>query len=170
MKQRNDVPPEPPQIPRRLSFGATQLVGIPLLLALPLLALFGAFGITGGEVMLSGPGLEVRVSYPERFRYKTIHPLDIHVRNTGAALLPRVLVSVDRAYLSAFSEARFTPEAKAVTERGFLIELGDIPPGGESHVTGSVQAEAYGRHRGTVSIATDAGARLEAKLSTIVFP
>lgn len=170
MDPQFDGLPPPPAMRRRLAFGVPQLVGIPLLLALPVLALFRVFGAESAEATVSAPGLEATISYPERFRYKTREPLEIDVRNTGSEVLPRVTVTVDRVWLSAFSEVGFTPQAERIDERGYVLELRDIPPGGHRIVVGSVQGERYGRHEGTVAIAADPGSRVEARLSTVVFP
>lgn len=169
--QYDGLPPTPP-MRRRLSFGVPQIVGIPLLLVLPVLALFRVFGTETSAATVSAPGLEATIRYPARFRFKTSQPLEIDVRNTGPDALPlvTVTVTVDRAWLSAFAQVRFTPQPAQVNERGYVVELHDIPPRGQRSVMGSIQAEHYGRHEGTIDIATEAGARLAARLSTVVLP
>ena len=158
-------PPAPPETRPRLHLRTSQLVGMLFFAAFPLAALLGLFGDSTAEVGAPSAALELRVSYPTRFRYKTIHPLEVRVRNRSANPLDRVVVTFDQEYVSGFSNVRFTPEAV----RAYEVELRGVQPGEERLVSVEVQAERYGRHRGTVTAASGAEA-VTAELQTFTFP
>lgn len=167
---RQDEPPQPPQIRRSITLEKYQLIGVPLLVLLPALALWGVFGVTSASARASATGLEIEVTYPERFRYRMHRELEVTVRNTGGKPLPVVVVSFDRPYISAFSQVQFTPAARSITAEGFEVELDDIPPGGERRVSASLQADDYGRHDGWVTVEAQGGGRSRLPITTIVFP
>ncbi|HEX2167380.1 MAG TPA: hypothetical protein VHG09_09145, partial [Longimicrobiales bacterium] len=52
-------PPGPPEIERKLSMYRFQLIGLPFLLAIPLLALFGVFGESRSDLRAESGSLEV---------------------------------------------------------------------------------------------------------------
>ena len=79
-QQATPQPPQPPEIRRRIAFHRTQLIGVPLLAIIPVLALFGVFGTTTGEARAESAELQMQVRYPTRFRYKVINSLTVEVR------------------------------------------------------------------------------------------
>lgn len=150
-------PPSPPHIPRRVAFDRGQLAGVVLLLAVPALALCGVFGTTEGTARAAVGELEVVVRHPERLRYKTRHSLDVTLHNRGSRPLPGVTVAFDLDYLAAFADVRFDPPGGAVNA-AYEVALGAIAPGETRHVRATLEAQQYGRHRGTVVVGA-AGAR-----------
>ena len=143
-------PPEPPTIGRGLKPYASQVVGVSLLLLIVALALLGVFGETHAQATAEGAPLRLEVTYPERFRYKTIDTIDVTVTNTGGETLPAVTVRFDRAYIDAFSTTTFTPSLTRVTSDAYEVDLSDLRPGDTQPVTVQVQAEAYWAHTGFV--------------------
>lgn len=162
-------PPQPPQLERKLRFHLTQLVGVPLLALLPVLAVVGIFGVGRGEAQAEDGALALRVSYPERFRLKMIEPLEIYVRNAGDAPLA-VVVRLDTNYLTAFSNVEITPGPTLVSDEVYEVSLGEVQPGETRLVSVELQAERYWQHRGSVSATSDAGDRAELAFGTFVIP
>jgi hypothetical protein len=170
MHKPEDELPKAPDMPRRLVFNRTKLVGLPLLLSVPVLAVFGIFGISEGEVSAAAEGIEAHLNFPERSRYKVSDQLELTLRNTAAEGLPRVTVRFDLAYVSAFSEVHFTPEPKRITEHAYEVELDNIGPGETRRIHVSLQGNEYGRHRGTVSIAVNGTTTNQLSVDTLTFP
>lgn len=170
MNTPEDELPKAPEIPRRLVFNRTKLIGLPLLFSVPILAMFGVFGIGEGEASAVAEGVEARLSYPERCRYKVSGGLELTLRNTGGKPLPRVTVHFELAYVSAFSEVHFTPEPARITDHAYEVELTDIGPGETRRIHAALQGNEYGRHRGTVSIAANGTALAQLFVDTLTFP
>lgn len=162
-------PPQPPSTVRRATLHRMQAIGVPLLVLIPVLALFGVFGTSSGFQRAQDDDLAVTVAYPERFRYKTVQPLTIEVRNGGDARLVGARVSIDAEYLDHFSTSALTPPPISVTDDRYVFALGDIAPGEALVVTGRVQADDYWGVQGRVAVVTD-GAAVEVNLATWVFP
>lgn len=168
---RSDVPqpPRPPSIGREFRPNVSQVLGVGTLMLFVLLALFGVFGRTQGELLVEEAPLRLELAYPERFRYKTIGTLEARVSNTGATALPAVTVRFERAFVDAFSTTSFTPSPSRVTDEAYEVQLGDLPAGETRLVLVQVQAEAYWWHAGFVEVsAGSASARAEP--SVFVFP
>ena len=163
-------PPQPPEIKRTLQFHLTQLIGVPLLAVLPVLALLGVFGTTRGEASAQSAALELHVEYPTRSRYKVINAIEVSVRNLTEQPLSTVTVSFDETYISKFSNVQFTPSVKTVTDEVYRVELSDLQPGETQLVSVEVQAEEYGAHRGTIKVAAGEAEAAQVDLATIVFP
>lgn len=158
-------PPAPPTTHPRIRIRTQQLVGLILLAAIPVLAVLGVFGEKTGEARAETSELELRVRYPARLRYKTLHPLEVHVRNLSDRPLDRVTVRFADAYISQFSNVQFMPSVN----KAFEVELRDVQPGEERLVSAELQAERYGRHSGTVT-ATTGPTSVTAPLQTFTFP
>lgn len=156
-----------PDRPRRVTLDRLQRIGVPLLSAVPLLALLGAFGesrVRGDE---AGAGLSVQVEYSSRYRYKQINTLRVQVENGTSHALDTVVVELDSAYAARFSTLMFIPSARAP----FEMELLDLQPGEVAGVWVELQAERYGRHRGDLVVyASGLPDTVRISLSTFVFP
>ena len=162
-------PPSPPDVARKFAPLPYQLVGVGVLFTIVLLALFGVFGVVRAHAAADAGSLHVEVEYPERFRYKTIGPVDVRVHNGGETTLDTVVVRFDRAYVDAFSTVTFTPSADTVTDEAYEVTLRDVRPGTTRLVSAEIQAESYWRHEGFVE-AVAGGATARAELATLVFP
>ena len=162
-------PPQPPEFERRLQFHPLQLVGVPLLALLPILAAFGTFGTLRGEAGAETAVLELHVSYPTRFRYKTVEPLEVEVRNLSSEALPTVVVRLETDYLSAFSDVQITPSPSLVTEEVYEVALSEVQPGETRLVSLELQAQNYWRHRGTISVTAGSDAA-EVEVASFVIP
>jgi hypothetical protein len=168
--QATPQPPQPPEIRRRVAFHRTQLIGVPLLAIIPILALFGVFGTSTGEASAESAELQLHISYPTRFRYKVINSLTVEVRNRTGQALPAITVDFDKSYLSQFSGVAFTPSVKTVTGEVYMVELTDVQPNEARTVSVEIQAEEYGGHPGFISATAGDAEGVRATVNTFVFP
>lgn len=169
-KAESSQPPQPPQVARKLQFHILQLVGVPLMMLIPVLAIFGAFGETVHEVTESSQNLEMHVTFPTRFRYKMIDSVTVSIRNTSDQPITSVHITFDRAYIESFSTVTFTPSVKHVTEEVYVVELTDLQPGQVQIVSLSIQAEKYGNHQGVITAKQGSDEGLQAHITTLTFP
>ena len=169
-KQQNSEPPQPPQIERKLKLYPTQLIGIPLLILVPVLALLGMFGKTHHEVAASSSQLEIRVEYPTRFRYKMIDAVTVSLTNLSPQPINTLAISFDRSYVEGFSTVTFTPATEQITETVYLVELTDLQPGETRVVSVAIQAERYGLHEGAITVIPESEEELRVLIETFTFP
>jgi hypothetical protein len=147
-------PPDIPPIERRLRFYWLQLLGMPVIMAVPLLALLGVFEPNRQTASATSAALELRVEYPDRIYYHVSEPIHVTVTNLGQATAP-ISITFDAEYINSFAHASFTPDV--ADERGFVVVLDAIGPGETRVVALELEAEALGRHEGAIS-ATSGGA------------
>lgn len=158
-------PPEPPEIRRRLSLYRFQLIGLPFLLAIPLLALFGVFGERWQNVRAEDGVLEASARYPSAFRYKMIDAIELHVRNRGHAVIDTITISLDTVYAGRFSTVTAVPPFTGP----FELELTGVEPGASRRVRIEIQAERYWSHSGNLMVAADRDT-IRMPLTTMVYP
>lgn len=140
-----------PEFDRRVKYHRSMLYGLLLVGVLPVLAMFGLFGVHNDSVTTDSDGLAVTVDYPRNQRYKVRQPLRIEVTNAGEAPIPVVDVAVSAPYVFAFSDVALTPAPSAIDMDTYNFTLRDIGPGGTRRIAMEMQAEEYWLHRGTVS-------------------
>lgn len=154
-----------PDFSRKIRFWKYQWIGLPLLFAIPVLALCGVFGMRKESVRnVAGP-LEVTVEYPERFRYREGEALRVRLKNNGGETLRGLRVHIDPEYLERFSRQQFSP----VVKRAYEMEIPDLPAGAVENASVELEANDYGRHNGSVQV-SGPGIRLRLPVSTFVFP
>ena len=73
--------PQPPPFHPRPQFAPLQLIGIPLLALLPILALIGIFGESMSSVQASNAEIALQVDYVSRLRYRMQDALTVAVTN-----------------------------------------------------------------------------------------
>lgn len=156
-----------PDHARRVRLSRYQWVGVGLIILVPLLALFGAFGESSARGQASSAELAIRVDYPTRYRYKQLNTLQVTVQNVSGVAIDTVIVSFDSAYASRFSTIMFIPSAR----EPFAVELVDLRPGSARLVWAELQAERYGRHQGTIKAYRPGSAdTARVPVRTIIFP
>jgi hypothetical protein len=165
-EQKAPEPPPPPEIDRRLRLYRWQWVGLPVLVLIPVLALFGVFGHTRGDARAVTGALELDVQYSTRYRFRDIQPMYARVRNRSTAALDTVTVAFDTAYVDRFSTVTFKPDIS----RAYEVELMDVLPGEVRLVTVELQGERYWGHEGIVSVWHAGGDTASARVSTFIFP
>lgn len=163
-------PPKPPEITRKPQFHRIQLIGLPLILLIPVLALFGTFGETADSVSTASTQIEVRVEYPTRFRYKLIHPITVSLHNASEQSFGTVQVGFEREYVESFSVVTFTPTIRHITDTFYYVEINDLGPGETRIVIATVQADQFGNHSGKITVTPDNAEELEMSISTFSFP
>lgn len=162
--------PDPPPVKRFVVMERLQMVGIPILAAVALAGLFGAFDDTSARTDARGTALAVHVEFPSRIQYEQSKPLLIEVRNESAHAVGEVAIAIDRAYLEGFQADTFVPEPDEITPEAYVVEVGAIQAGEVRRVAIDLSAEKVGRQEGEVRV-TSGKQRLAAiDLSTFVFP
>lgn len=163
-------PPEPPEVPRRVSLPPNQIVGVVLMLILPILAAFGAFGESFGEVEASGSDVRLSASYPSRLRLELNSNLQVTVQNTGQQTLDTLAVHFERDYLDQFANLSFAPSVTEATSSAYIVELHDLAPGATQTVMVQLTGEQYGSHKGRIWASVDDRTAAELNVSSVVFP
>jgi len=159
-----DAPRAPVGAPR-WKLTRKQWVGLPALALVPVLALFGVFGERSATITAATPSLGVRVTYPERFRYRQSERLEIAVTNRSTRVLDSVRVSLDTAYLARFEDVRVAPAPRTPYE----VWLAPIAPGETRLVVVELTGKRYWRHAGSLGVAMG-DERASFRISSLVFP
>jgi hypothetical protein len=154
-----------PWIDSKIKLSWKQRIGFPILLAIPILALFGIFGETRAHAHSTSGSIDLEVSYPARFRYRQVQSLRATVRNLSPVVADTVRVSFDTAYIARFSSVRFDPAAKSA----YAVDLIDIKPSESRLVSVELWGQDYGNHRGTI-VARHGSDSAIVHLRTLVFP
>jgi hypothetical protein len=150
---------------RRLALTRKQKLGLPLIVAIPVLTLLGVFGEHRAETHAASPSVVVDIQYPDRFRYRQVEWLDIAVRNRAGVEIDTVHVWLDTAYVTRFSSVRIEPAPTAA----FRVDLVHVKPGESRLVRAELWGEQYGRHIGEIIISTRRDTA-SALITTFVFP
>ncbi|MDP9202968.1 MAG: hypothetical protein M3P26_13710 [Gemmatimonadota bacterium] len=158
-------PPRAPSIEPRLELSWKQRIGLPILLAVPILALFGVFGESQDHARATSASLDMTVSYPSRFRYRQVQSLHVTVRNLSPVVADTVAVAFDTAYISQFSSVRFDPAPKSA----YTVDLVNVKPSESRLVSVELWGQVYGNHRGTI-VARHGTDTVIVHLRTLVFP
>lgn len=162
-------PPQPPDFDRKLHFYPYQLIGLPILFLIPLLALFGVFGETSTTVEQVGSGITLEVEYSNRVHFQGLDGTEIRVQNTSDQAIPVLTVSIEKAFLDNYSDISFTPDVDAITDEAYIIRLEDVQPGEARIVTYDSKGKIAGQHHGTVT-ATTGEASTSVTLDIFIFP
>lgn len=158
-------PPSPPKIPPKLRLNRSELLGLPFLFALPLLAILGFFGPATETARGQSGALEWSVDYPSRVRYEKHHRVVVRVENRGAIPLSELTIDFDPDYIHAFTNVAFAPDPDAP----YLVKIPSLAPGESRLISVQLTADEYGSRSGWVSLSGD-GVAARAQLSTFVFP
>lgn len=158
-------PPRAPRIPRRISLYTYQWIGMAVLAALPVLALFGVFGERWRSTHVASGAIEASVTWPTAFRYLMVNAIDVQVRNRSGTAIDTLTIALDTAYANRFSAVTAIPTFSAAYEVG----LSAIAPGETRHVRIEIRGEEYWSHSGSLTIATRSDT-LIVPLTTMIFP
>jgi hypothetical protein len=167
-----DEPPRPPQSPsmaRRLVVPRGHAIGQASIVLIVVLALAGAFGQAQGGTETGTDEISVSVEYPMRVRYKTLATLELTIEAADRPV-EDVSVAIDSAYLDAFSEVTFLPEAAAASRLRTVIPVGDIGAHEDRVVSGELRAERYWLHQGWIEVSAGEEPMTRLQLSTLVLP
>ena len=164
------TPPEPPPFQRKLVIHRDQLIGIPLLMLLPLLGLFGFFGQTFTTERVANAELSMQVEYTTRSRYQTFHDMRVTVTNLSEQSPVTVTVTFDRSYVDQFSNTTFMPSAERLTEQVVEVELTEMETGETQAVEVEFRGEHYWHHTGMISASIAGGEAVQLPVSTTIYP
>lgn len=161
-----DIPDQPRvEIRRKVVLSPEQWLGLPVLVAIPLLALLGAFGETTREVTAERSLFSETVTYPARLRYRQSSAIRVVVTNRSESEIDTIKVAIDKAYLFRFAGVRFEPAPAS----DLSVPLVGIRPGESRAVVVELAGESYGRTVGRV-VAKSVRDSAVAPMSTFVFP
>ena len=157
--------PQPPRVPPRLRMHRAELVGMSVVALVPLLAIAGAFGPRVGNDGARAGALALEVRYPTLVRRGMTETLEARVTNRSAAPLSRLTLTLDAAYVGAFSGVAFRPDV----ERAHTVALAGVQPGETRLVAVELAPAAFGRHRGHVAAVAGRDSAVVA-LTTVILP
>lgn len=158
-------PPTPPKLRPAVSLTLRQWIGIPILLVIPILAMFGVFGAHTRTEQVRAGRLAVAIMYPDRVRYRQTLGAQLAVQNTGTDPIDTIIVQYDTTYLNAFLISGAVPGLGS----SYAAPIISVQPG-ETRVTTLVLAgDRRGRARGSVRVSAGADT-VRIPLSTFVFP
>ena len=167
--------PQPPPVKRFVKVERLQLIGIPILAAVSLAGVFGAFDDTTTRGAGGGTPLAMHVEFPSRVQFEQQKALLIEVRNESDDRLEDVSIEIDRSYLDAFERTSFLPEPDEISTRAYVVNLGSIQAGEIRRIAIEIRAEKVGRQEGTLRVTSGAPELASRELasidlSTFVFP
>lgn len=158
-------PPDPPDIRRSVALYRFQWIGLPFLLAIPLLALFGVFGEHRETVTAESGAVALSVRYPATFRYGMLNAIDVDIRNRGSIIIDTLTISLDTTYVTGFSTVTAVPPFTGSYE----IDVMHLMAGESRRVRIELQAERYWSHSGRLTAASRVDT-VRVPLTTMVYP
>lgn len=164
-KTSPSVPPELPEINRRLRVGRWQMVGMGLIMLIPVLAALEVFGEGSATAANRGPTLAISAEYPSRIRHGTPEEVTVVATNRGPLRLDTVTVRFDSNYVSRFTDPQFVPS----TSDAYEVDLVGVEAGEMRVIRLGMRANEYGRHRGAIT-AFNGADTVRVTVRTIVFP
>jgi hypothetical protein len=162
---RRREPPEPPDLPRVFRLTQVQHWGLPILFAIPLLALLGVFGEQYSDASGAGSGLAAAIHYPSRIHYRQSLSFRVTVQNTAATAADSIVVFLDPSFMRAFTAVQLSAAVRAP----YSIKLEHVAAGERRSVFGELAGERYWSSAGVVRVSGPQG-QLSIPVSTFVFP
>ena len=158
-------PARPPEHDRGIELNPLQLIGLPALALIPVLAMAGVFGESWTSKGAESPALQVLVDHPSRFRARLSKPLAVLVHNRSGTSLDTVRVTFDSTYMDRFTGISFVPDA----DEAYVVSLTDVKPGERRRVQLEIDGGRMGRHSGRVVVSTRSDTTV-VPLRTMVLP
>jgi hypothetical protein len=162
-------PPKPPEIKREISFYRNQMIGLPIIALLPLLALFKVFDTSLDTVKSSNEGLSLSVRYPTKIRNRTIEPMQITVTNETGVEQKELEVHVSRGFVEKFKQIKFEPDVDDIERDSYVVQLKDVKPGEERTIDMDIETDMVGTHDCRVWASTG-DEEASASFKTFVYP
>ena len=121
--------PGPPDVPRRIRLGGTQLAGLALLVLLPSLSAAGLLDPAQDQRTVTAGPLALTVQYPRRMRHSTNQWVTVQVQNRSGEPSTAVTVKIDPSYLKSFDPVIFVPApARRLRDRPGQPAAGAVAP------------------------------------------
>ena len=162
--------PQPPPFQRNIQIAPLQLIGMPLLALLPILALFGVFGESNTSASAANSDVSLSVDYASRYRYGMQETMAVAVTNLASQSPVTITVAFDRAYLQNFSQLSFLPDASQSTDETYVVDLTNMEEGETRLVTLEMKGDQYWTHDGTVSASISGHEPVSVAVRTTIFP
>jgi hypothetical protein len=162
-------PPQSTEFKRELDFYPFQVIGIPLIFIIPMLALFGVLGETTTILHATGNSIEVSVSYSNRINLQSFDEMEISIRNTSNEAISSLTVSIEKAFLDNFSEISFLVDISEISDEAYVIELLDLEPKEAKIIRFSSRGTVFGSHQGIITVSTGEDA-VRILIETFIFP
>jgi hypothetical protein len=166
MNQEERALMQAPDTAPRFRLYPEQWIGLPFLILIPVLALFGVFGETSQHVEARGSEIELKVDYLARYRYRQIGKLEVHVRNTTNRKMDTVTVAFDSRYVQQFSSPVLVPAPQIP----FEVVLTDVLPDETRLVWAELEAGAFGIHSGSIRAYGVGPDTVSVQIRTTIFP
>jgi hypothetical protein len=163
-------PPQPPDFRRELHFYPYQLIGIPLLVLIPILALLGVLSHMEKTVNAANADFDVQLQYPTRCFYRMNNTIELTIRNTSSQAMPTITVSLDKSYMHAFDAIQFTPDSVMLTDTAYVVDLQDVGPGEARSISIDYEPSRYWQHQGNLMVSASEAEPIIVPLETFVFP
>lgn len=161
----DDQPPSPPDIAPKLRFFRTEMIGMPLIALLPILAIAGLFGPSTASAEGRIGAVQWSIEHPSVTRYENRDRLELRLSNSGDSAVSELTVAFDPEWIHAFAPVSFEP----APETPYVVDVGEIGPGETRLVVIELTAEQYGKYQGRLVISDGAQTAI-APLETFIFP
>lgn len=154
-----------PVVSSKIQTWRFQWIGIPLLIMIPILSLWGVFDRRTNIKTIEGHEFKAKIEFPAKLRDGEVEHIRIEVTNTSNKPLDKISAGLNREYLEKFNDVTFVPELND----NYEVELKEIPSGQSRYVDIKVKAREYGTYKGELRLTTK-NSSFKTSLSTFVFP
>ncbi|MFY0535862.1 hypothetical protein [Nannocystis pusilla] len=165
-----DHPPSPPEIDRRLRFHREQLLLLPLMFAVPLMALLGLLGGPRVRQEIDLRGVHLAVEFAPRDHLEDWGRMHVTVVNRAAAPLVDARAEFAAALLDRLWRPSFHPQLAHIEADWYVVPLGDVPAGATRVVTLDYRSTEPGKLAGAVRVAAGDEALAELPIHITVLP
>jgi hypothetical protein len=169
-KQEPPSLPEPPAISRSVKLMPLQRFGMPLILALPLIAAFGVFQSTTAIKHAEASGLSLYVDHPAILRFRPAKPLEITLVNQTGGDIPAAKVKLNREYIEDYGGLEFDPSPDEIDAKDVTFNLSDIKAGDARRIVIEFEAISPGSKKGHVIAEAQSGDSASVAFTTFVLP
>lgn len=158
-----------PHLKRKFRLWWHQWIGLPVLLAIPVLGLTGVLGDSTEQIApVTDPQnqLEISGEYPKRLHYGKPEQIELTIMNKSGRVLNDVVVKFDPNYMKQFGDLMFVPGI----EEAYRVKLSTLRPGESKQVLVSLRGEKYGPHDGKIEAQLGGRTIASVDVKSFVFP
>jgi hypothetical protein len=159
-------PPPPPGIERGVRLYPYQWFALPLLIAIPALAILEVFGPTTRVTRAERDGIRLEAEHPATTRFGRPEMLRVVVRNESGARLDSSTLVLDSAYFAAFREISVAPAPAT----GLQVTLPPLAPGESHAIRVDARPHRYFRARGEIELLVAGAPPVGVAVSTFILP
>lgn len=155
---------------RKWQFHRLQMIGVPLLLSIPVVALTGQLGGARERREVHEDGVVVALEYSTRDHFEDWSRLELTVRNASPTELPEVRAEFTRGLVDAFARPQFQPPLVRIDDLSYVVALGPIAAGAARTVVLDYQPAAFGRLSGAVHVRAGDRELAQLPVALVVLP